>query len=189
MRIDHAAKSAGVAISYELMVMPPVYAALGWKVNPFVDYPYKLDYVWCDVARTAEHRDVAFQKPKSFPQDPFPATLVALVGFEDGWGWEYCRHFYAANFHEGRDPAAEATLVSILSRMNLDAEYVIAKSQSDEIRQLLDGQTLRALERGVFGAPFFIVNDERFWGDDRMELAMEWAQRVEGNQSRQNECN
>jgi 2-hydroxychromene-2-carboxylate isomerase len=36
-------------------------------------------------------------------------------------------------------------------------------------------QTPRAVERGIFGAPSFVVGNELFWGDDRLEDAIDWA--------------
>jgi 2-hydroxychromene-2-carboxylate isomerase len=39
----------------------------------------------------------------------------------------------------------------------------------------LIAETDDALARGVFGAPSFFVGDELFWGNDRLETAIDWA--------------
>ena len=175
MRINRLADEHGVTLDYHPMAMPPIYAALGWKVNPFADYPFKLDYVWRDVARTAQQRRLAFQKPKSFPQDPLLATRAALIGFEEGWGWDFSRQFYEANFQTGCDPASPELIEQLLANINVDAAPVLDLAQSLAGHQKLEEQTARALKRGVFGAPFFFVNDDPFWGDDRLKLAIEYA--------------
>lgn len=175
MRINKLADQKGVAINYHPMAMPPIYAALGWKVNPFADYPFKLDYVWLDVERTARLRQLKFQKPKSFPQDPMLATRTALVGFGEGWGWDFSLKFYQANFQTGCDPASPALIERLLGDLNVDPGPVLDRAQSQAGHEKLADQTARALTRGVFGAPFFFVDDDPFWGDDRLELALDHA--------------
>ena len=66
MRINKLADAKGVTIDYHPMAMPPIYKTLGWKVNPFADYPFKLEYVWHDVGRTAEMRGLKFQNQRFF---------------------------------------------------------------------------------------------------------------------------
>jgi 2-hydroxychromene-2-carboxylate isomerase len=54
-------------------------------------------------------------------------------------------------------------------------DEVIARSQTPEVKDQLKAQTARAKSLGVFGAPSFTVGDELFWGDDRLEEAIEWS--------------
>jgi 2-hydroxychromene-2-carboxylate isomerase len=48
---------------------------------------------------------------------------------------------------------------------------------SQEIVSMLDKETIEAKALGVFGSPSFVVSDEVFWGDDRLEDAVSWALR------------
>ena len=41
---------------------------------------------------------------------------------------------------------------------------------------MLRAQTTEAMERGIFGAPSFLIGDEIFWGFDRLDAAISWAQ-------------
>ena len=171
MRLDALIEQSGIDVTFEPMAMPPIYKALGWAVNPFADFPYKLDYVWHDVARTAKSRGLAFQKPRSFPQDPFLATQTALIGFEEDWGWQFCKEFYIKNFQEGAPPGDADTVGGVLHNLNLDANSILEKAQKEGAEKLRL-QTEKALNRPVFGAPFVFVGDEPFWGDDRLEMAI-----------------
>jgi 2-hydroxychromene-2-carboxylate isomerase len=56
-----------------------------------------------------------------------------------------------------------------------DPDAFIRAAQSDEVKARLREQTKEARARGIFGAPTFFVGDEMFWGDDRLEDALELA--------------
>jgi len=54
---------------------------------------------------------------------------------------------------------------------------VIALAESDEIARAYEAATDEARRLGIFGAPTFVARGEPFWGDDRLEDAVTWAQR------------
>jgi 2-hydroxychromene-2-carboxylate isomerase len=62
-----------------------------------------------------------------------------------------------------------------LRSLGLDAAQVLALANSPANKEALKAQTARAIERGIFGAPSFVVGEELFWGDDRLEDAVAWA--------------
>jgi 2-hydroxychromene-2-carboxylate isomerase len=53
----------------------------------------------------------------------------------------------------------------------------VARADSEEIRRRFEEQTQAARRLGIFGAPTFMVADEMFWGDDRLDEALEWAKK------------
>jgi 2-hydroxychromene-2-carboxylate isomerase len=62
--------------------------------------------------------------------------------------------------------------------MGLDAEKVLATAQGDDNKARLKSETADATARGIFGAPsFFTPDGEMFWGNDRLEQALDWARR------------
>ena len=56
-----------------------------------------------------------------------------------------------------------------------DPQAVLAAAVSEANKLALREQTETARRRGVFGAPTFFVGDEMFWGDDRLEDAIDFA--------------
>jgi 2-hydroxychromene-2-carboxylate isomerase len=53
---------------------------------------------------------------------------------------------------------------------------LVEKAQTDEVKQALRVNTEQAQATGVFGAPTCVTEDgEVFWGNDRLEHALEWA--------------
>jgi len=105
------------------------------------------------------------------------AARVALVGAEDGWIGDFSKAVYAANFAEGADISAPETLARLLGNLGLEAEAVMARAQTQPIKDRLRTNTEAAIAAGVYGAPAFTVGDELFWGNDRLENALVWATR------------
>jgi len=64
---------------------------------------------------------------------------------------------------------------AVLVQLGKDPEATIARANSDEIRARLDAETDHARKLGIFGSPTFAFGTEIFWGDDRLEDAIDWA--------------
>ena len=83
--------------------------------------------------------------------------------------------FRAATFRaywgEDRDIAEDGVLKELLAEAGADADAVLARAQTPEVKQALVTATQRAADVGVFGAPTWVVNgEELFWGQDRIPL-------------------
>jgi 2-hydroxychromene-2-carboxylate isomerase len=63
----------------------------------------------------------------------------------------------------------------ILNTLGVDAARAMESAGSPEIKARLKAQTEEAMAREIFGAPFFMVGDEPFWGNDRLEEAVAFA--------------
>jgi 2-hydroxychromene-2-carboxylate isomerase len=61
--------------------------------------------------------------------------------------------------------------------MKVDAARTLELAQSDDSKARLRQQTEEAQRLGLFGAPSFITDGELFWGNDRLQQALAWAQR------------
>ncbi|WP_287369727.1 DsbA family protein, partial [Thauera sp.] len=96
----------------------------------------------------------------------------------EGWVAPFSRAVMNANFAEDRDIGQREVIADILAAQGLDAEAVIGRALADANRLALRCQTERAAELGLFGAPSFRVGDELFWGNDRLEDALDWARGV-----------
>ncbi len=73
-----------------------------------------------------------------------------------------------------RQIGVEGNLKAALREIVKDSEVVIPKAKSDEIVEAMNRQTEKAKSLGIFGSPSFIAGDELFWGDDRLEEALDW---------------
>jgi 2-hydroxychromene-2-carboxylate isomerase len=64
----------------------------------------------------------------------------------------------------------------VLVGLGHEPQSVLARAESDEVTQHIDREVAEARRLGLFGSPHFVVGDEVFWGDDRLEEALAWAQ-------------
>ena len=178
MRIDGLARAAGVDVRWQPFLLGPIFAAAGWSTSPFEIYPDKGRYMWRDVAREAGAIGAGLRRPSQFPRNTVAPARVALLGVERGWGPAFLRAALAANFAEDRDIADPGVLDELLAGLGLDGPAVRAEAESAAHRPALRAATERAVALHIFGAPTFMVGDEMFWGNDRLERALAWARGV-----------
>jgi len=179
MRIAPLAAQAGVTVRFRPFLLGPIFKAQGWDSSPFNLYPAKGRYAWRDLERLCA--DLALpplKRPEPFPQWSLLPARVALVALAEDWGEEFCRQVFHAEFAEGRRIDEVATIGGILAPLTPDPERVLAAARSAPGKAKLREETQEAEQRGLFGAPTFITADgELFWGNDRLERAIVWAQR------------
>jgi 2-hydroxychromene-2-carboxylate isomerase len=176
MRIGALARAHDVAVRWRPFLLGPLFKAQGWDNSPFNIYPAKGRYMWRDLARLCEALELPFTRPAVFPQNTILASRVALVAFAEGWGEDFVRAVYTAEFGEGRDIGAPDEIAAVLAALGRDAPAVIARAQAEENKLALRRNTEDAQALGVFGAPSFVTADgELFWGNDRLEAALDWA--------------
>jgi 2-hydroxychromene-2-carboxylate isomerase len=103
---------------------------------------------------------------------------VALIGFVEGWGEQFSRAVYRAEFGDARNIGETGVIADILDDLKRDAKDVIERAQSADNKMRLRSETEEAQRLGIFGAPSFVAADgESFWGNDRLEAALAWAKR------------
>jgi 2-hydroxychromene-2-carboxylate isomerase len=178
MRIEKLASAAGVRLRWRPFLLGPIFVSKGGTDSPFNTDPVKGRYMWRDLTRICAREGIPLKLPPfRFVQNSLKAARVALAGENEAWMPDFTRAVYKANFAEQRDISDDATLVEILSRLDVDAAAVMAAANAPENKVRLKAQTEEAMAREVFGAPFFTIGEERFWGNDRLEEAIAWAAR------------
>ena len=135
----------------------------------------KINYMWRDVQRRANFYGFDAKVPAPYPLKEFDlANKVAILGKDQGWIKEYTILTYKKWFLEHLEPGSEPNLSSSLREIGLNSEDVIKQAQTDEIEQKYLKNTEMAKNKGIFGSPTFIVENEVFWGDERCEDAIKW---------------
>lgn len=175
MRIDELARERGIEVRWRSFLLGPTFQSQGWNTSPFNIYEAKGRHMVRDMERICAARDLPFAMPEPFPQNGLAASRLALLGENDGWTPDFTRAVYGAEFGERKDISDPAMLAEILASLGLDADTLLAETQNQEVKDRLKAQTAESQALGVFGAPTFVVGDELFWGDDRLEQALDWA--------------
>lgn len=176
MRIDDVAAERGVEVVWKPFLLGPIFADQGWRTSPFNIYPDKGRNMWRDMARKAAGYGLTFVQPDPFPQHSLLAARLTVAGLEEGWGQSFAKGVYEAEFAHGLNISRESVLEGILIKAGAEPDAAFERAGCEEIKGRLKSQTEEAISRHIFGAPTFMVGEELFWGDDRMEQAFDWAQ-------------
>ena len=175
MRVAPLAIARGVELTWRPFLLGPILAANGWRDSPFNIYPSKGRYMWRDLERICNALELPLRRPGPFPQNSLLAARVALA-LDGGARADFSRRVYAAEFGDGLPIADRATIATLLTKLGLDAESVLARAEDGANKALLKAETDRAAGLGVIGAPSLVTEDrEVFWGNDRLEQGLDWA--------------
>ena len=175
-RIDALCASAGVEVVRRPFLLGPIFEGLlGIKDSPFNTQPIRGRYMWRDLERLCAKHGIPWKRPSLFPQRSILAARVALATEGHACAAAFVPAAFRANFAEGRDLADPASLQSILTALGAGARALLSDAESPAIKQRLRDQTAEAARLGIFGAPNFVIGDELFFGQDRLEDAIDWA--------------
>jgi 2-hydroxychromene-2-carboxylate isomerase len=175
MRIEALTRRAGVPLHWKPFLLGPVFRELGWQSSPFAEQKEKGEYVWRDMARRAAKYGLPFTRPSSFPRRALLPMRVALLGAQQAWMGEFCRRIMLRNWSEDADIDDAGTVLAALEGLVADPAALLREAEGEGNKAALRAQTAAARALGIFGAPTFIVRGEMFWGDDRLEDALDYA--------------
>ena len=177
MRIERLARAQGVPVTWRAFLLGPIFGAQGWQDSPFNIYPAKGHYMWRDLERVCANEGLALRRPTRFPRNGLVAARVACAAGDEPWLPEFVRAVYHANFADDRDISEPAVIGAALEAVGADPANWLARAQEPTNKDRLRERTAAAQARGIFGAPSFLVGEELFWGNDRLEDALDWYRR------------
>jgi 2-hydroxychromene-2-carboxylate isomerase len=130
-----------------------------------------------------ERRARAYALPPIRWPDPWPTDYLAAMrattfAFSVGRGREYAVQAFRDAFQRGRELSITAHVLEAGVQAGLDHRQLEEAIADSRIKQTLRDATDMAHELGVFGVPTIAVDDELFWGDDRLEDAAAHLERL-----------
>jgi 2-hydroxychromene-2-carboxylate isomerase len=109
-------------------------------------------------------------KPKFHPvASDLSSQLIVAAEHKTGKPGPLAFALLRACWAEERDIADGATLTAIANAQGFDGAELLAMARSPEVVARYERLTQEAIERQVFGAPFYLYRDEPFWGQDRLD--------------------
>jgi len=182
MRIEAEAEKRGVLVNWRPFLLGPIFTAQGWNTSPFAIYPAKGRNMWRDMQRRADKYGLAFHRPDADQMAAFPSHSVlagrcGLVALDEDWGKKFCRSVFEAQFAHAADIADPVTIGDLIDAAGGVSQTVLFSAHARGTKDMLRANVEEAKSLGIFGAPSFTVDGELFWGDDRLEDALDWAQR------------
>ncbi|PMZ86710.1 MULTISPECIES: 2-hydroxychromene-2-carboxylate isomerase [unclassified Pseudomonas] len=137
--------------------------------------PAKGRYMFEDLDRYAKRYGV----PLKFNAH-FPINTLMLMRAVTGMQLRHPERFgafidclFKAIWVEGRSLDEPATVAAVLSENAFDPQEVLALTADEEVKALLKDNTEKAVQRGVFGAPSMFVDNQLYFGQDRLDFVLE----------------
>ena len=135
----------------------------------------KVNYMWREIERRAEGYGFFAKTPVPYPLSEFDlANQIAILGLDKSWGVDYVKLTYKKWFQEGKEPAIEPSISEVCKELKLNKDEIISEAKTKLIEDKYLANTNSARENKIFGSPSFVVKNEIFWGDDRMEDAIKF---------------
>ena len=136
--------------------------------------PQRQAYRMQELARWRDHLGIPVNlQPRFFPASELLAaccTIALRETQDDAAAVRFAHRVLKALWEEERDTGDRDTLSALLTEADQDAEQVLRLGAEPRWAERREADTRSALARGVFGAPSYVVGDDIFWGQDRLEF-------------------
>ncbi len=148
------------------------------QIKPPVSYPLKREYSLLDFERSARFAGVPLKVPENFPIATQNAARVFwwLNASDPARAIDWARHGLRAYFARGVDLSDAVALKALCADFGIDAQAAEAAWGDLQWKTRLKAENDAALAQGVFGAPFFVIDGEPFWGNDRRPQIERWLE-------------
>ena len=133
---------------------------------------YKMKNMQNDCELVAKKNNISFKWNSKFPIN----SLNIMRGYlcvENSKKEEYLNSFFEAYWKEDLDLSNEENIKILLKKLKIDEHDFFNLIKNQDTKDKLKQFTQEAFEKEVFGAPTFIVNNKIFWGQDRLEYALD----------------
>lgn len=173
-RFARLAQQVGASVEVLPIELGEVFAATGGR--PFAERPEaRRSYRQLELTRWAQRLGVPITlQPRHYPVDRAPASQLLIAARLQGLDALGLSHaVLRAIWQEDRDIADWSTLRQIADDHGLNGAALVESARDPARLDELKADTQRAIAAGVFGAPTFIFEGERFWGQDRLDFLAE----------------
>ena len=175
-KIDDLAAKHGRTVTWRPILLGAVFKITGGQPLPTI--PLKGSYSAHDLQRSARLFKMSFKMPTKFPigstaparafywlndRDPAAARKLALALFR-------------AYFAEDRDISNPEVTGNVAAKLGVDKVELAQALNEPAVKERLRSEVAAAIERGVFGSPYIVVDGEPFWGSDRLEQVDRWLE-------------
>ena len=140
---------------------------------------YKIPIVRQDIARWCRRMNIPY-KPPPITTDPTIAAAGSLLAESKGCLREYIVAVMAKEWADGEDIGDPEVLLAVGESVGLDRAELKQTIESEKVLATLEKNHEEASERGAFGVPTFIVGDQIFWGQDRIDFVAEHLDELRG---------
>ena len=162
-----------IKIKYKPILLGGLHNLHGIKAPAFI--PAKAKHMIRDCKLIAEKHKVIFKFNSYFPIRSLNLMRGVFVAEEDNYKSYYIDNIFNSIWADGLNMNDENVVIKVLKNLNVNPKTFLLRLASSSIKESLKKRTNEAYEKGIFGAPTFVSNNKIFWGQDRIEFALNEA--------------
>ena len=162
-----------IKVGYKPILLGGLHNLHGIKAPAFI--PAKAKHMIRDCKLIAEKNKIKFKFNSYFPIRSLNLMRGVFVAEEDNYKSYYIDIIFDAIWQDGLNMNDENIIQKILKNLNVNPKTFLLRAASASIKESLKKRTNDAYEKGIFGAPSFVSNNKIFWGQDRIEFALNEA--------------
>ena len=132
----------------------------------------KLNHMINDCILFAKKDNFEFNWNSNFPINSL-SLMRGYLFIENDKKESYLDIMFDGYWKDNLDISKEENLIKLLKKCNIDENVFLEGIKDPEIKDELKSVTKEAHDKDIFGAPTFVVNNKIFWGQDRLEFALE----------------
>ena len=142
------------------------------KITAPAFIPAKATFMIRDCKMVSEKCKISFKFNSYFPIKTVDLMRGVLIAEEDGIANNYIDKIFETMWVSGLNLNDQQVVDKTLKNLEINPKTFSLRLSSQNIKDELKERTQEAYEKGVFGAPTFLVNNKIFWGQDRLEYAL-----------------
>ena len=169
-KIEKINKDNKILFNYKPMLLGGLHNLANITAPAFNDFKMKNMKNDCDLV--SKKNNIQFKWNEKFPINSLYIMRGYLFVNKDKKK-EYLNEFFNAYWKDNKDLSNQDDVNEILKTLNIDPNSFLEGIKDDKIKEHLKQLTTKAFNLEIFGAPTFIYNDKLFWGQDRLEYAID----------------
>ena len=178
IQIERIAARLGRSVEWKpVLIGVTILKVMGLK--PLPETPLKGPYLKHDAVRLAEYFDVPFRYHGLTGINSLAAlrAFVVLKERDAGLAKSLAQKIFSRLWVRGLDITGADDIAEEAKDLGIDAPALLRDIETDHAKNALKRQVDAAIQAGVFGVPYFVVDGEPIWGVDRMWMVEHWATR------------
>ena len=169
-KIQKIKESQKVIFNYKPILLGGLHNLAGINAPAF--NKYKMKNMQSDCELVSKKNNISFMWNSKFPINSL-SIMRGYISLNETQKDDYLNTFFDAYWKDNLDLSSEREFSELLGSLKIDSKIFFEKIKQQSIKDDLKKLTSDAFEKEVFGAPTFIVNNKIFWGQDRLEYALE----------------
>jgi len=168
-------KENSIKIKYKPILLGGLLKTAGIIAN--ADIPIKAKYMIKDCKLWAEKNNVEFKFNNYFPIITINLMRCVLVAEKKKFEEHFINKVFDAIWKDGLNLNDNVIVEKLLKNIDINPKKFLMEAVEPFIKNELKSRTDKAFKLGIFGAPSFLVNNKIFWGQDRLEFAINEAKK------------